>query len=54
MVHDGDQNKVGGDSGQACVTINTGIPFDCATNLAALGDRVWRDTNTNGVQDAGE
>jgi hypothetical protein len=21
MVHDGDQNKAGGDSGQACVTI---------------------------------
>jgi hypothetical protein len=54
-VHDGDQNKSGGDVGQGCATLNMGQQTDCGNNgLAALGDQVWRDTNGNGVQDAGE
>jgi uncharacterized repeat protein (TIGR01451 family) len=55
MVHDGDQNKSGGDSGQGCVSLNMGGQVDCGNiGLGALGDRVWRDSNGNGVQDAGE
>ena len=55
MVHDGDQNKDGGDTGQACVNLNTGVAMDCGTNvIGAIGDYVWRDLNTNGLQDAGE
>lgn len=47
MVHDGDQNKVGGDVGSMCTTIY--IPA-----LGSIGDRVWKDDNANGIQDAGE
>lgn len=47
MVHDGDQNKVGGDVGSMCTTIY--IPAQ-----GSIGDRVWKDDNKNGIQDAGE
>ena len=47
MVHDGDQNKSGGDAGSMCTTI-----FFPAQ--ASIGDRVWKDDNKNGIQDAGE
>ena len=29
MVHDGDQNKVGGDSGEGCAIVAIGASFDC-------------------------
>jgi hypothetical protein len=29
MVHDGDQNKVGGDVGQSCATVSLGASVDC-------------------------
>ncbi len=46
MVHDGDQNKLGGDAGSMCTTIILPKP--------SVGNFVWRDQNNNGVQDAGE
>lgn len=55
MVHDGDQNKSGGDVGDSCTTLVVPIP------PASIGDFVWDDNgggveghNQNGIQDAGE
>jgi hypothetical protein len=55
MVHDGDQNKSGGDVGQACTNMYVTIP------PASIGDYVWKDIGNanaigeaNGIQDAGE
>jgi hypothetical protein len=39
MVHDGDQNKIGGDSGEACITF-------CAGNMCP-NEHVSCTTNTN-------
>ncbi len=52
MVHDGDQNKIGGDAGQACMTLCVRNPFQ--TIPAGLGDFVWKDLNRDGLQNAGE
>ena len=30
------------------------VSFSCPVNNASLGDRVWKDDNGNGIQDAGE
>jgi protocatechuate 3,4-dioxygenase beta subunit len=49
MVHDGDQNKEGGDAGSMCTTIYVPIVLN-----SSIGDRVWKDDNGNGIQDAGE
>ena len=38
MVHDGDQNKTGGDVGEACTTI-------AFATAGSIGDRVWYDAN---------
>ena len=45
MVHDGDQNKVGGDSGEACVTFCAGTmcPFErlaCTTDTNCMSGDV--------------
>ena len=58
MVHDGDQNKTGGDVGDTCTTLVIPIP------PSSIGDFVWDDnggTNNpgnnkqqNGIQDVGE
>ena len=58
MVHDGDQNKSGGDVGDTCTTMIIPIP------PASIGDYVWDDNGgggdnalqkqQNGIQDAGE
>ena len=52
MVHDGDQNRTGGDTGQGCTVLcfRDGPP----SAAGALGDFVWNDLNGNGVQDSGE
>ena len=47
MIHDGDQNKEGGDSGEACTTI-TMAP------TGSIGDRVWYDANSDKVQQPSE
>jgi hypothetical protein len=52
MVHDGDQNKQGGDAGQGCAVLVMGGQTNCG--IGAIGDFVWKDTNTNGLQDANE
>ena len=56
MVHDGDQNKAGGDVGQGCTTLNMGGQVECGgTNvLGALGDFVWRDLDGDGLQNPDE
>jgi hypothetical protein len=55
MVHDGDQNKDGGDAGDTCTTIV--VPLA----PSSIGDFVWDDNGgadfskaQNGIQDAGE
>lgn len=48
MVHDGDQNKTGGDAGDTCT--NLMVPLA----PSSIGDFVWDDKNQNGIQDAGE
>jgi hypothetical protein len=50
MVHDGDQNKSGGDVGDTCTILS--IPP--TANPSSIGDYVWDDINQNGKQDAGE
>lgn len=57
MVHDGDQNKSGGDAGDTCTTMN--IP--ASPNPSSIGDFVFNDNGGgvngkegNGIQDAGE
>jgi hypothetical protein len=49
--HDGDQNKSGGDSGQACFDYFYAGPV---TNPSTLSGCVYADTNNNGVKDSGE
>ncbi|WP_326543469.1 SdrD B-like domain-containing protein [Pseudorhodoferax sp.] len=39
--------------GQSNLTVDAGV-VQRDTNTACLGDRVWNDTNRNGVQDTGE
>ena len=51
MDHDGDQNKSGGDSGQACFDYYYPGPV---TNPSTLSGTVYKDANNNGVQDSGE
>ena len=55
MVHDGDQNKIGGDAGDTCTTVSVALAS------SSIGDFVWDDNgggninnNQNGRQDAGE
>lgn len=57
MVHDGDQNKTGGDAGEACTS------FTAPTQPSSIGDFVFDDNGGpnnditlqhNGIQDAGE
>ena len=52
MVHDGDQNKSGGDVGQSCTTIS--IPAENCITPLNLGNMVWSDANSNGMKDASE
>ena len=47
MVHDGDQNKTGGDVGDSCT--NFTVP-----GYGSIGDWVWLDINKNGIQDNNE
>jgi uncharacterized repeat protein (TIGR01451 family) len=49
--HDGDQNKSGGDSGQACFDFFYPGPVQ---NPSTLSGTVYNDTNNNGVKDSGE
>jgi hypothetical protein len=51
MVHDGDQNKVGGDAGQA--SFNYTYPGPAAMP-ASIGGFVFTDNNFNGVRDFGD
>src|SRR5262249_54958697 len=53
IVHDGDQNKVGGDCGQASFTYFYPGP---TANLqpASLSGYVYADFNNNGLKEAGE
>ncbi len=46
MVHDGDQNKAGGDCGESCVTV--------VISGLNLGNNVWNDINNNGQKEIGE
>ncbi|GHC78407.1 hypothetical protein GCM10007320_18680 [Pseudorhodoferax aquiterrae] len=39
--------------GQSDLTVDAGI-VQCETNTASLGDRLWYDTDRDGVQDTGE
>ena len=52
MVHDGDQNKTGGDVGQNCTTIH--IPAANCTSTLNVGSHVWSDDNKNGLRDNNE
>ncbi|MBV9124325.1 MAG: carboxypeptidase regulatory-like domain-containing protein [Planctomycetes bacterium] len=57
MVHDGDQNKAGGDAGQASYDYYYPGPAHPVTpppGLASLAGTVFKDTNRDGVQDNGE
>jgi SdrD B-like domain len=55
MVHDGDQNKSGGDSGQASYTFSYPGPTNPPpTQNASLSGYVYLDSNRNGVRDSGE
>ncbi|MCX6032787.1 MAG: hypothetical protein NT169_26320 [Chloroflexi bacterium] len=47
MVHDGDQNKTGGDVGEACTTITV-------APTGSIGDRVWYDLNGDKTQQPAE
>jgi len=51
MVHDGDQNKAGGDSGQAAY--NNYYPGPPASQLAGLAGYVFADNNGTGVYGPG-
>lgn len=51
MVHDGDQNKSGGDSGQASFQYNYPGPANAPASIAGF---VYEDDNNNGVHDAGD
>jgi hypothetical protein len=52
IVHDGDQNKVGGDAGQA--SFNYSFPGPAQPPPSSLSGFVYQDANQNGVMDAGE
>jgi len=52
MVHDGDQNKSGGDVGETCTTIQ--IPASNCVSLVNVGNLVWSDANSNGLKDPAE
>ncbi len=52
MVHDGDQNKTGGDCGEACTTIH--IPGSNCSSTLTLGNTVWSDANGNGIKESAE
>ena len=41
-------------AGQNATGIDFGYSASAPTATSAIGDRVWSDTNGNGVQDAGE
>src|SRR5207247_1841608 len=52
MVHDGDQNKQGGDAGHGCALLGVGgLGGGVCGPQSALGDFVWNDVNGNGLQD---
>src|SRR5262249_21986012 len=54
MVHDGDQNKAGGDAGQAAYVYT--LPAPLPPQTATISGYVFADTNNppNGVMDPGE
>jgi hypothetical protein len=55
MVHDGDQNKTGGDVGQASYQVNNPVPVPVSTSPpASVSGYVYLDNNSNGVFDAGD
>jgi hypothetical protein len=55
MVHDGDQNKGGGDVGQASYNLISPIPVPPAPPASSsLAGYVYADNNANGVMDAGD
>jgi hypothetical protein len=49
--HDGDQNKTGGDTGQACFNYFYPGPV---TNPSTLAGTVYNDANNNGIEDGTE
>jgi hypothetical protein len=51
MDHDGDQNNVGGDSGQACFDYFYAGPVK---NPSTLSGAVYNDANNNGLKDSAE
>jgi hypothetical protein len=51
MVHDGDQNKAGGDAGQAAYVYTLPAP---PPQTATISGTVFADANMNAVQDPGE
>lgn len=56
---DSDVNTIGGRSDEIVLGVNEkNISVDAGmmrrTDLGSIGDRVWRDVNENGIQDAGE
>src|SRR5205823_13044677 len=53
MVHDGDQNKVGGDAGQAAFTYYYPGP-PVVPGTASISGAVYADLNNNGVKEPGE
>ena len=53
MVHDGDQNKQGGDAGHGCATLTMGPQVDCRPSLlGSIGGTAFCDSNGNGVFDS--
>jgi hypothetical protein len=53
MVHDGDQNKVGGDAGQAVFNYYYPAP-PAPPASSSLSGYVYADANANGVKDSGD
>jgi hypothetical protein len=53
MVHDGDQNKVGGDAGQAAFTYYYPGP-PVVPGTASIAGTVFVDNNNDGIQQTGE
>lgn len=41
-------------AGERQMNVDAGIIFNTVANLNSIGDRVWYDANSNGVQNAGE
>ena len=51
ILHDGDQNKTGGDSGQACFDYYSPAPV---TSPSTVSGSVYNDANNSGVKNSGE